>query len=74
MIGKPVKPKDRNDDPGTPLGAVYHSFNRICGNESKTCFHGFPYRECWETVNDTRGNDLGHGNNDKDEKHTNTVF
>jgi hypothetical protein len=23
----------------------------------------------WETVNDTRGNDLGHGKNDKDESH-----
>jgi len=26
-----------------------------------------------ETLNDTRGNDLGHGNNDKDDKHTNIL-
>lgn len=27
-----------------------------------------------ETLNDTRGNDLGHGNNDKDDKHIRPCF
>jgi hypothetical protein len=46
--------------------AVYHSFSRFCGNESRLTFLT---AAAWETVNETRGNDLGYGNNDKDEEH-----
>lgn len=63
-----------NHNPDIPFfNVVYHSFSRVCRNESNKMSLAFLTANALETLNDTRGNDLGHGNNDKDDKHTNIL-